>query len=1147
MKKRKINILLGSLAIATILGVGLSHPTQVYAKEIPKSVLDTLDDNTKNNAEEYHGLNLIERTTNKLGFTSYNPYTIFAYNPKKFHKDDVSMDTKKGIYTYSGYYYYYANVRDYVDDSEVQSLEYEVMWPGNKYFRRFSDPEPALPDGLYSSVKSEANGDPTALYDSNDWCFFATKNTWAEKAHLTPDWRRNPDRPIERRQFYEKLCHADYKRKMSRPTITANSIIGEDTTLQEGDRFWIKPGRKFSIRTNFYQEIPHREGVGDSPTLSDYIYKTYVSIWNEDGSNRSALNYTDRYGNSLDGTGKNNFNGWLSKDGTSISDPYYSCDGMTNRGLYQVNTGVINDDNADYSIWKAAQSYNGLWTSGNWGNSTSQRVGVISTDGTAPTGHFDANIEGSTLKLRGHGISDARVGVKWGNVQYGIKRPWETNYHWKVAGDDKSGNAWLDYDLGDQYGDWDIVIWAEDRLGNNNRLDYKRVTREEPKPEGADGRIEEYKWEDPHTGIKWVNCRNGFKLHTWTWMRKGCKSYPTTLWDGLNYSDDDFWHDRGWKGVHKTNYYNAYGALGDIIRCVDKQTQGKSTAYDWEGKPTLDSNNWYLANSKYNNYKIPLKVLGGRFFNNRDNYSPLATPSNQTLGIDAKAPHLVGEPEFIEMYTPKVQVKDDETGIFKQGWLPYKFTGDPYSINMEKDTVGFCKGDDCNVEECRPRVLSTTENFGGFDSSEHQSKDGWATIVLEDYVGNRAAYPIELKGFKAQGKITHKVINENGRAYLQVNATGNATPKYSSATNCIIFSGTGDGLNKSSSPRFWGDKTVDFIARHEETLSSVIKVDDVYNTPEAPKQTYTNDEKRATVDWSPLDDIDKDYTFTLDDYRTSYFSTKSVYGFNKHFWPKHIYHLADDKATFKSGFDHYHYVITDEHGKVVKEGDTPTTTIDVSRLSNGKYTSKVRMYDKNGNPSGEGSFNFEHHVPFMILPMEGEVTAVKDLRWKDADYPYYFVKDKDKFPLGLSYTWKKNGIQMGYGVNFTLNGEKVQRATKVVVNYTFVDSHANPLKITKDGKTLEEIDRAEGTHFTTQTFLPKDYQNNKQIYAYSFLPVSESVEVRDKNGAKYRGDVIVNCKVSYYLGDLKSDNNMPLFSSSTETSALGDLHSNRQR
>lgn len=1121
MKKRKINILLGSLAIATILGVGLSHPTQVYAKEIPNSVLNTLDDNTKNNAEEYHGLNLIERTTNKLGFTSYSPYTIFAYNPKKFHKDDVSMDTKKGIYTYSGYYYYYANVRDYVDDSEVQSLEYEVMWPGNKYFRRFSDPEPALPDGLYSSVKSEANGDPTALYDSNDWCFFATKNTWAEKAHLTPDWRRNPDRPIERRQFYEKLCHADYKRKMSRPTITANSIIGEDTTLQEGDRFWIKPGRKFSIRTNFYQEIPHREGVGDSPTLSDYIYKTYVSIWNEDGSNRSALNYTDRYGNSLDETGKNNFNGWLSKDGTSISDPYYSCDGMTNRGLYQVNTGVINDDNADYSIWKAAQSYNGLWTSGNWGNSTSQRVGVISTDGTAPTGRFDANIEGSTLKLRGHGISDARVGVKWGNVQYGIKRPWETNYHWKVAGDDKSGNAWLDYDLGDQYGDWDIVIWAEDRLGNNNRLDYKRVTREEPKPEGADGRIEEYKWEDPNTKIKWVNCRNGFKLHTWTWMRKGCKSYPTTLWDGLNYSDDDFWHDRGWKGVHKTNYYNAYGALDGIIWGVDKQTHGKAIAYDWEGKPTLDSNNWYLANSKYNNYKIPLKVLGGRFFNNRDNYSPLATPSNQTLGIDAEAPYLVGQPRHPDSGWIDFTIKDGETGINKIYILPGKFTGDVYSANVW-----------------------TAMTYSGGSRKETRwtlncsyQKDGYVTVITEDMVGNRRAIPINVIMIKPTGNIKHRVITEKGRQYLQVNANGSSNGKVDDVKDIITFTGDGDGVKHTHD---------NVITEQENNLASVIKIDDIYNTPEAPKQSYYNDEKRASVDWLPLFDIDKHYVFNLKDHRQGSY-TERYLDHTRGINVNNDINLDKAEVDFKSGFDHYHYVITDEKGKVVKEGNTPTTTIDVSRLSNGKYTSKVRMYDKNGNPSGEGSFNFEHHVPFMILPMEGEVTAVKDLRWKDADYPYYFVKDKDKFPLGLSYTWKKNGIQMGYGVNFTLNGEKVQRATKVVVNYTFVDSHANPLKITKDGKTLEEIDRAEGTHFTTQTFLPKDYQNNKQIYAYSFLPVSESVEVRDKNGAKYRGDVIVNCKVSYYLGDLKSDNNMPLFSSSTETSALGDLHSNRQR
>ena len=1121
MKKRKINILLGSLAISTILGIGLSSPTKVYAKEIPNSVLNTLDDNTKNNAEEYHGLNLIERTTNKLGFTSYSPYTIFSYNPKKFHKDDVSMHTNQGIYTYSGYYYYYANVRNYVDDWKIQSLAYEVKWEGTNSFRHFSDPEPALPDGLYSSVKSEANGDPTALYDSNDWCFFATKNTWAENAHLTPDWRRDPDRPIERRQFYEKLCHADYRRYMSRPTITANSIVGEDTTLQEGDRFWIKPGRKFSIRTNFYQEIPHGNGVGDSPTLSDYISKTCVSIWNEDGSNKSVLNYTGRDGSSLDGTRKNDFNGWLSADGTAISDPYSSCDGETNRALYQVNSGVINDDNADYSIWKAAQSYNGLWTTGDSGSATSKKVGIISTDGTPPTGHFDASIDDSTLKLRGHDISDSRVGVKWGNIQYGIKRPWESNYTWKIASDNKDGSAWLDYDLGNQYGDWDVVIWAEDRLGNNNRLEYKRVTREEPKPEGADGRIEEYKWEDPDTKIKWVNCDNGFKLHTWTWMPAGSKSYPTILWGTLTNSDSDYWKNIGWIGEHKLNYCSIYGTQGDMLANVDKQTKGEATAYDWEGKPTLDSNTWFLANRKYNNYKIPLRVQGTRIVDGKNNYSPLVTPPNQTLGIDAEAPNLVEQARHPDSGWIDFTIKDGETGINKIFILPGKFTGNVHSETVETSTTysGGAK-----------KEVRWTLNCS-------YQKDGYVTVVTEDMVGNRRAIPINVIMVNPTGNIKHKVITEKGRQYLQVNANGSSGGKVDDVKDIITFTGDGDGVRHTHD---------NVITEQENNLASVIKIDDIYNTTEAPNQSYYNDEKRASVDWLPLFDIDKHYVFNLKDHRQGSY-TERYLDHTKEINVNDDVNLDKVEVDFQSGFDHYHYVITDEKGKVVKEGDTPKTTIDVSRLPNGRYTSKVKMYDKNGNPSGEGSFNFEHHVPFMVLPMEGEVTAVKDLRWEDADYPYYFVKDKDKFPLGLSYTWKRNGIQMGYGVNFTLNGEKVQRATRVVINYTFVDSHANPLSITKDGKTLEEIDRAEGTHFTTQTFLPKDYQNNKQIYAYSFLPVSESVEVRDRGGAKYRGDVIVNCKVSYYLGDIKSDNNMPLFSSSTETSALGDLHSDRQR
>lgn len=348
---------------------------------------------------------------------------------------------------------------------------------------------------------------------------------------------------------------------------------------------------------------------------------------------------------------------------------------------------------------------------------------------------------------------------------------------------------------------------------------------------------------------------------------------------------------------------------------------------------------------------------------------------------------------------------------------------------------------------------------------------------------------------------------------------------------------------------------------YKSYLGGSFYVDDVVNTKEAPQITYNEEE--GILSWNELKDVEQllEYNITELD--------ESITNPNM----KHVMHSLRDsdshsskpsctwKAKWCSGYDHYTFKLYKGTYNSVDELEnvTPllsksedTLTFDLNGQKEGDYTVTVVMYDYNGNPSSKGILNF-HYVPKKV-DIALQVTAVKDVNWETAPYPFEYTtidednnfvngKDIKKFPLGSgNYKYNKSTIAKGYMVNYNINTYKGANIDSFEIRYRYYSTKGKRLVIqTEDGK---DISKTEGKAYSNIKFSDErisELKKGNKCYFKHFIPENSKAFL---NGEEYNKPITVGLE---FVINGKSEKIIKMYCIDQSRLATDDLDSDKIR
>lgn len=348
---------------------------------------------------------------------------------------------------------------------------------------------------------------------------------------------------------------------------------------------------------------------------------------------------------------------------------------------------------------------------------------------------------------------------------------------------------------------------------------------------------------------------------------------------------------------------------------------------------------------------------------------------------------------------------------------------------------------------------------------------------------------------------------------------------------------------------------------YKSYLGGSFYVDDVVNTKEAPQITYNEEE--GILSWNELKDVEQllEYNITELDESITNPNMKHV----MHSLRDSDSHSSKPSCTWKtkwcSGYDHYTLKLyTGTYNSVDElENVTPLLTksedflaFDLNGQKEGDYTVTVVMYDYNGNPSSKGILNF-HYVPKKV-DIALQVTAVKDVHWETAPYPFEYTtidednnfvngKDIKKFPLGGgNYKYSKSSIAKGYMVNYNINTYKGANIDSFEIRYRYYSTKGKRLVIeTEDG---EDISKTEGKAYSNIKFSDErisELKKGNQCYFKHFIPENSKAFL---NGEEYNKPITVGLE---FVINGKSEKIIKMYCIDQSRLATDDLDSDKIR
>ena len=348
---------------------------------------------------------------------------------------------------------------------------------------------------------------------------------------------------------------------------------------------------------------------------------------------------------------------------------------------------------------------------------------------------------------------------------------------------------------------------------------------------------------------------------------------------------------------------------------------------------------------------------------------------------------------------------------------------------------------------------------------------------------------------------------------------------------------------------------------YKSYLGGSFYVDDVVNTKEAPQITYNEEE--GILSWNELKDVEQllEYNITELD--------ESITNPNM----KHVMHSLRDsdshsskpsctwKAKWCSGYDHYTLKLyTGTYNSVDElENVTPLLTksedflaFDLNGQKEGDYTVTVVMYDYNGNPSSKGILNF-HYVPKKV-DIALQVTAVKDVNWETAPYPFDYTtidednnfvdgKHKSNFPLGGgNYKYNKSSIAKGYMINYNINTYKGANIDSFEIRYRYYSIKGKRLVIkTEDGKDISETKGKAYSNIKFSDERISELKKGKQCYFKHFIPENTKAYL---NGEEYNKPITVGLE---FVINGKSEKIIKMYCIDQSRLATDDLDSDKIR
>lgn len=731
----------------------------------------------------------------------------------------------------------------------------------------------------------------------------------------------------------------------------------------------------------------------------------------------------------------------------------------------------------------------------------------LKSDGDAPTGSgFSSTytVSNDSVSLKISNVTDTRSGVDEKTVYALIYPKSNSSKAVKVSltkgSSGYSALANLKSLKVEFYGDMVVEYYATDNVGNEGKIGVTTFKRIEPKPISNSIEIKDYEYKDPNTGIKWVQVGNEFSIEQ---LGSGPSLKPTNLY--VYFYDKDY--TKHFATLTSSRHYNA-------IDLNHNDGFTKSREFTMQNYPSIVNgviSNYYLTASKSLNGNIYRLKHQADIVIDSDKYWSDLMESSEYLGIDAAGPKISWEQTGRNEIT--VTTKDDESGLNK------------VIVNLSDGTK--------KVIDLNGNNQSVVIDLGKSNST---------TITVTDNVGNSNRVSIGDIATRVESSIVTQSVLTGGRKKLKVTVTAKVINPIPKKTMTLRIKATGDGVPVNS------DGVVkDLYVSDSNPVTYEFYVDDIYNTPNGPLLSYSTSDTEAGIAVGSLSDIVKNYTFTLE----------SRYELIENSWKSE----NKTSCTFASGFDHFKYTLEKLSDsdfnllpnavEIAKNKKVNDNFVSMKYLPTGRYRIIVTMYDYNGNPSGTTTLEFDHNQPSKYGQLDLNVTAVKDIAWKSANYPFNYKTDASKFPLGSSFRFNNNPIKLGYALNFNIDLIENIPIERYEIKYDVYgkDSAGNRvnLKMTLDGKDLSYYDTNESTNYLSQTdnFTVK----NNKLYVKHYLPAS--LQVRKADGSAYTGQLYVDAKLaahlnsSFDIGQLSGTYN--LYSVVTSETAIDDLELDKQR
>lgn len=721
------------------------------------------------------------------------------------------------------------------------------------------------------------------------------------------------------------------------------------------------------------------------------------------------------------------------------------------------------------------------------------------------------------------------------------------------------------------YGQYKIVYTLTDNL-DNSRTYETTFMRDDPLKSEPQVDLVSWKYSEPGTNQRWVNTTDTFKIGVDTHTTKfrtaiypsSHKLYLKEIASGAtDYSVDS-------KESKKSEFVRNF-SVSSVQKVENNYFAGGTTSVRWsnndEGTYWLSNLSDYLANENAHGKKFRLWSDSTVSYNGRSKTSKVVGEKDgEIVCVDAEAPRFTYEQTDISTcnFTVSETGKTDESGISK------------IVITTGNGVVLFNKTFDTKAK--KEMTFS-----GSLDHGDYKS----ATATVTDNVGNTKDYPMSFIEIDTDLDLT--VITQGGytpRKLLKVTGKGevvknpiNDTPQFRLREDSTFTDQAFRGYPNKYTPNF-----VDSPKLNKQWL-----IDDVYNEGyPAINGIGIEPNGDVKITWGRISDPVLSYAFAIDCNVTG----TEIGGQGTH--------VRNSKSIdFCSGEDRYAYKLfytgatqtepnadstpiaeddsfsiykmkdgaikKDAEGNPIVKDDSEfvVPNLNAKTLLSGWYKFEVTMLDFNGNKSGTSEKWFYFERPQIYLPMKLQVTAVKDVSWEKAPYPYNYELDEagvpvagtqsDKFPIGSSLTgYKAPGtnstakIKLGYMINYNFTKDGIENLDSLDLTYKFVDSsdYDKELNVTIGGKSVEAYDAENNSNIGSKTFTKAELAP-KTMYMKHFIPAN--AEVRNSDGSIFDGDITVIAVFKCKEGEMNSEFEVPLYTVTTSSSSLNDLDDNKQR